>query len=53
MAAVHESEIALALREDALARFERYVRIDTQADRHSDTYPSTMKQLDLSRMLVD
>ena len=34
-----------------LDRFLRYVKIDTQADEHSDTYPSTAKQLDLSRLL--
>jgi tripeptide aminopeptidase len=36
-----------------LERFLRYVRIDTQADEDSRTYPSTAKQLDLSRLLVD
>jgi tripeptide aminopeptidase len=51
--AAHDSKLAQELRDDALARFVRYARIDTQADRHSDTYPSTLKQLDLSRMLVD
>ena len=35
-----------------LERFLRYVRIDTQADEDSDTYPSTAKQLDLSRVLA-
>lgn len=35
-----------------LERFLRYVRIDTQSDPHSATVPSTMKQKDLSRMLV-
>src|SRR5262245_7795077 len=34
-----------------LDRFVRYARIDTQADDHSSTYPSTTKQLDLSRVL--
>src|SRR3954470_13402797 len=53
MPPAHETSLALELRDDALARFVRYARIDTQADRHSDTYPSTMKQLDLSRLLVD
>jgi tripeptide aminopeptidase len=33
-------------------RFMRYVRIDTQSDPESDTQPSTLKQLDLSRLLV-
>lgn len=39
--------------EDALERFLRYVRIDTQADPSSKAVPSTQKQLDLSRLLVD
>jgi tripeptide aminopeptidase len=33
-------------------RFMRYVQIDTQSDPHSTTYPSTEKQKDLSRILV-
>ena len=49
----HDSPLAQALRDDALERFIRYARIDTQAARVSDTYPSTLKQLDLSRLLVD
>ncbi len=36
-----------------LERFVRYVRIDTQAELDSAAYPSTAKQLDLSRLLVD
>lgn len=35
-----------------LERFLRYVRLDTQADETSTTYPSTEKQLVLSRMLA-
>ena len=34
-------------------RFLRYVRIDTQSDEESDTYPSTDGQLDLLRLLRD
>lgn len=34
-------------------RFMRYVKIDTQSDPDSTTYPSTEKQKDLSRLLVD
>ncbi|MEM6648230.1 MAG: peptidase T [Bacteroidota bacterium] len=34
-------------------RFLRYVQIDTQADPSSATVPSTEKQKDLSRLLVD
>jgi tripeptide aminopeptidase len=46
-ALVHE------LAEDAAERFLRYVRIDTQSVDDSDTYPSTAKQLDLLRVLLD
>jgi tripeptide aminopeptidase len=35
-----------------LDRFCRYVRIDTQADEASTTYPSTRGQLELGRMLA-
>ena len=35
-----------------LERFLRYVAVDTQSDPDSTTYPSTAKQLDLSRLLV-
>ncbi len=38
---------------ELLNRFLRYVQIDTQADEHSNSSPSTAKQLDLSRMLAD
>jgi len=37
----------------AADRFLRYVQIDTQSDPASETQPSTEKQKDLSRMLVD
>lgn len=51
------SETSLApaaeLAEDAAERFLRYVRIDTQSDEDSPTYPSTAKQLDLLRLLRD
>ena len=36
-----------------LDRFLRYVRVDTQADEKSPTYPSTSGQLELGRMLRD
>ncbi len=35
-----------------LDRFLRYVKIDTQSDPNSDTAPSTQKQKDLSRLLI-
>ncbi|HDQ45789.1 MAG TPA: peptidase T [bacterium] len=38
--------------ETVLDRFLRYVRIDTQSREGADTYPSTEKQKDLSRLLV-
>ncbi len=34
-------------------RFIRYVQVDTQSDPHSESQPSTEKQKDLSRILVD
>ncbi len=37
---------------DVAQRFIRYARIDTQSDPHSSTSPSTAKQLDLARLLV-
>ncbi len=49
--APYGSALAAELRDDVLERFLRYVRIDTQSSRESDTYPSTAKQLDLSRLL--
>ncbi|QDT42617.1 Peptidase T [Gimesia alba] len=36
-----------------LDRFLRYVKIDTQSDETSPSFPSTKKQLDLSRMLFE
>lgn len=45
-------EAATKLEPMILEKFLRYVAIDTQSSETSDTYPSTMKQLDLSRLLV-
>lgn len=39
------------VQEELLARFLNYVRIDTESDPKSETYPSTKKQLVLLRML--
>ncbi len=36
-----------------IERFIRYVKIDTQSDHESDTFPSTEKQKNLSRLLVE
>lgn len=38
--------------ERLVERFLRYVKIDTQSDPYSNTVPSTMKQKDLSNLLV-
>lgn len=40
-------------RSSAVERFLRYVTFDTQSTENSETYPSTAKQLDLLRHLVD
>ncbi len=34
-------------------RFLRYIKIDTESARKSDTYPSTLKQLDLAKLLTE
>src|SRR6185369_9057542 len=39
--------------ESLLDRFCRYVRIDTQADEKATTYPSSVGQLELGRLLVE
>jgi len=36
-----------------MERFLRYVRVDTQSDANSESSPTTEKQKDLSRLLVD
>lgn len=36
-----------------LDRFLRYARIDTESDENSDSVPSTKKQLDLAKLLVE
>jgi tripeptide aminopeptidase len=47
------SPLAGELLDDVLDRFLRYARIDTQSSRGSVSFPSTGKQLDLSRLLLD
>jgi len=46
-------ELAAALANDAAERLVRYARIDTQSDEDSTSYPSTEKQLELLRLLLD
>jgi tripeptide aminopeptidase len=41
------------IKRDVLDRFLRYVKIDTQSDEQSETYPSTRKQLDLLNLLTE
>jgi tripeptide aminopeptidase len=48
----YTSPLAAELADDVLERFLRYVRIDTQSDVASDTYPSTAKQRDLGELLA-
>ena len=52
MAASYTSPLAEALAPDVLARFLRYVRIDTQSQRDRTSSPSTPGQLDLARVLA-
>ncbi|BCW93293.1 peptidase T [Thermoanaerobaculum aquaticum] len=40
-------------RKELLERFLRYVQVDTQSDENSTSFPSTEKQKDLARMLVE
>jgi tripeptide aminopeptidase len=47
----YRTPLAAELADDVLDRFLRYVRIDTQSDHDSDSYPSTAKQLDLGALL--
>jgi tripeptide aminopeptidase len=47
------SDLARETAPDALERFLRYAVIDTGGDPSSETFPSTAKQLDLSRLLVE
>lgn len=51
-AAPYTSELAALLAEDVLARFERYVRVDTQSARERTRSPSTPGQLELGALLV-
>ena len=49
----YPTPLAGELADDVLERFLRYVQVDTQSDESSTTYPSTAKQLELLRSLVD
>src|SRR5437764_2969599 len=48
----YSSAVAAELADDVLARFLRYVRIDTQSDAQSSTVPTTAKQRDLGELLA-
>ncbi|MBW6499207.1 MAG: peptidase T [Bacteroidales bacterium] len=41
------------MKEKLLERFLRYISIDTQSDPNSTTFPSSEKQFDLARLLVE
>jgi tripeptide aminopeptidase len=49
----YRTELARELATDARDRLIRYARINTTSDPDSETAPSTAKQLDLSRLLVN
>ncbi len=51
--APYTSPLARELASDVLARFERYVRVDTQSRSDDGGSPSTPGQLELGRLLVD
>jgi tripeptide aminopeptidase len=51
--APYTTTLAAYLADEVLERFLRYVRVDTQGAYRAAHRPSTEKQLDLSRMLVD
>ncbi|MFZ0376471.1 MAG: peptidase T, partial [Solirubrobacteraceae bacterium] len=53
MSASYTSELAQGLAPDVLARFLRYVQIDTRSQRDRTSSPSTPGQLDLGRLLVE
>jgi tripeptide aminopeptidase len=53
MAGPYGSPLAAGLEQDVLERFLRYVRIDSQSARESQTTPSTPGQLVLARLLVE
>ncbi len=43
----------IKINEESLTeRFMRYVQIDTQSDPQSETHPTTVKQKDLSKILL-
>ena len=48
----YDSPVAAELEDGLVERFIRYARMDTQSSRESQTYPSTAKQLELSRLLA-
>lgn len=41
------------MKQDILDRFLRYISIDTQSDENSETTPSTQKQFNLAKVLVE
>ena len=41
------------MKTSVIERFIRYAKIDTQSDHYSETFPTTHKQFDLARLLVE
>ena len=41
------------MKQKVLDKFIRYIKIDTQSDDYSKTYPSTSKQFDLAKLLMN
>ncbi len=41
------------MKQEILERFLKYIKIDTKSDENSETCPSTSKQLNLAKVLVD
>jgi tripeptide aminopeptidase len=52
LGSAYVTPLAAQLADDVLERFLRYVRVDTQSLLGSTAIPSTVKQLDLSRLLL-
>ena len=40
------------MKTSVIERFIRYAKIDTQSDHYSESFPSTLKQLDLAKVLL-
>jgi len=41
------------MKQQLIEKLLRYVKVDTQSDPNSETFPSTMKQFDLQKILLE